>query len=241
VSREGLHDVMAIATGDSIYISSSLLRDPLDSLRHNDYDIQRVRGNIGRAGVALMVPPRSPEIKAFDEDRWRFVNHNDFDGAVRDCFKGTSLHLSFTGWVFPVDISEHGACDNEVYILETLISVHDEGEWVGDLDVLSSMKHTMLRPLVATCPHPTLHATTDSRTSQDMVSISSWDEFLDFPSAAAVVLARGNWLARLAFVATSIQRGYVTVLLGQDGGACWKCAEEERERFRHKQNAVFIV
>ena len=240
ISPEGLQDVMAMAAGDSIYIASSLLCDPFASFGLPNYELRRVRGNIGRAGIGLMIPPRTPEIREFDQNRWRFVNHFDFDGNLRDCFKGTSLHLSFTNYVFPVDTGQYGACDMEVYILETLISVHDEGSWVADLDILSSLKNKLFRPIEVRngCVHS--EVLRGSPTFDDtLVSIDCWDEFLDFPGDAAVIRAHENWVARLAIIATSVQRGYLTLLLGPE--RCWQCAYEERQRFRHQLNVAYIL
>lgn len=246
VSSEGLQNVLALATGDSIYIAASLIRDPAESVPDRCHEIQRIRGSIGRAGIALMVPPERPEIREVDQARWRFVNHHKFDGTIKDCLDGVSLHLSFTGSVFPLDTGDYGSRDNEVYILETLISVHDHGEWVADLDILAALENKLLRPIAGQeetrCSHPELLLLKNrpGRSNGQTVSVDCWDEFLDFPEEPAVVRAHGNWLARLAFASASVQKGYLTLLLGPSA-SCWECADEERNRFRHKKQVTYLI
>lgn len=48
------------------------------------------------------------------------------------------LNLSFAGASMLLDIGFTRSCDKEIYILETLVSVHEGGQWVADLDVLGS-------------------------------------------------------------------------------------------------------
>jgi hypothetical protein len=109
IFSDGLQSVMAMAASDSMYIATSMLGDPIDSLDLAKTSLQRVRGNIGRAGIALMIPPKDPNVRDFDTDRWRFVNHFNFDGEMKDCFQGTSLHISFTEFVLPLDTRDYGA------------------------------------------------------------------------------------------------------------------------------------
>ena len=56
-----LDNVMAMSSGDSIYASVTLLNDPSEN--SHPQDIARIRGNIGRPGIAYLVPPRAPLIK----------------------------------------------------------------------------------------------------------------------------------------------------------------------------------
>lgn len=94
ISGEGLGDVIAMAVDDSLYITSSLLCEPL---KRPSTTIKRIHGNLGRAGIAMMIPPESPKIRASDVENWKIINHYDFDGKQEDCFESISLHLSFTG------------------------------------------------------------------------------------------------------------------------------------------------
>lgn len=235
ISGEGLQDVMAMAVGDSLYIASSLLCDPLE---RPSKIIRRIRGNLGRAGIAMMIPPESPKIRASDVDNWNVINHDDFDGKQENCFAGTSLHLSFTGWTLPINTGRRGARGVEAYFLETLISVHDRGQWVADLNILPIFDDTILRLLNSPghCKHS---EDPDWFPEMGLVSLDSWPEILERPAGISVVRAKGNWLARLAATTLSVTLGHLTIVLGDS--ICWKCSFEERERFRHKGDVIFIM
>lgn len=133
--------VMAIASGNSIYVVSALLQDPSEP----DYSIIRLLGNLDRPGVVMLVPPQAPLIRSVDHSSWRLINHYPFDGELEDSFKDTSLHLSFTEYEVPLKVLV-GAVDAEASMLETLVSVHDRGKvrLVGDFlppfHILSSVK-----------------------------------------------------------------------------------------------------
>lgn len=101
-----LEQVMAISIGDSLYVAAPLLSDPAASLA--PYELRRVIGNIGRAGLALLIPPKNPLVRSPDSGMWSVVNHEMFDGKLEDNFTSTSLHLGFTGYEFPVMDGEHG-------------------------------------------------------------------------------------------------------------------------------------
>ena len=49
---------MAISSGDTLYVSEMLLNDPSQSL--TELGIRCLVGNIGRPGMALLLPPRNP-------------------------------------------------------------------------------------------------------------------------------------------------------------------------------------
>ena len=61
-----------------------------------------------------------------------------FDGHLQNNFRTTSLHLSFTTAESPLGDNFSGMQDDELYLLETLLSVHEGGDWVADLDILNS-------------------------------------------------------------------------------------------------------
>ena len=133
-----LRNVMAMSCGDSLYVARSLTQDPISPSRPGS--LRRVMGNIGRAGVAFLVPPHDPRVKRCNEEEWHLVSHYEFDGNCIDSFESTTLHLSFTEAEFPIDTGFSGGQDVEAFLLETLISVHDRGLWVADLDVLSALQ-----------------------------------------------------------------------------------------------------
>jgi len=99
-----------------------------------------------------------------------------------------------------------GEQDIRVGLLECIISVHDAGKWVADVDILATVGSPILDWI--TSNHDQIsgrHANDKScgkNHSTELVSLENWDEILDMPSAISVVRARGNSLARLA--ATSV-------------------------------------
>jgi hypothetical protein len=140
---DSLRHVMALCFGDSLFVVSALLDDPTEFSTHM---IQRIPGNIGRAGMAMLIPPSSPQVRGIDPTKWSVVNHDSFDGKLEDNFDNTTLHLSFTGYEWPLDASRlSGSKHVEAYFLETLISVFNSGDWVADLDVLGTFTDRNLR------------------------------------------------------------------------------------------------
>lgn len=133
--------------------------------------------------------------------------------------------------------------DTEIYMLETIISVHDKGAWVADIDVLGCLDNSSLfRPVKGQkkgCVHSSMQREQPSEDDSMMVSVDCWDEFLDFPQDTAVIRAHRNWMARLALATISVSQGHLTVVLDSDW--CWKCALEERRRFRHRKDVVYLL
>jgi hypothetical protein len=56
-----LDNVIAISNGDSFDISMPLLCEPATYLEPSH--IRRAIGNIGRSGLAMLIPVKNPEIK----------------------------------------------------------------------------------------------------------------------------------------------------------------------------------
>ena len=215
-----LENAMAMSSGDSIYASVALLRDP--SQESYSHAIERVRGNIGRPGIAYLVPPVAPRIKKVAISEWPNINREDFDGKLKDSFSSTSLHLSFTGAQSRVNLDFSGAQDDDVYMLETLISVHDKGRWVADLDILKTFSSDRLCILPPCGKDHVQHSTTVPR--QQMTSIDNWLELIDAPeSRYAILQAHRNWEARLAAASISVSLGRHTIVLPRD--VCWVCFE----------------
>lgn len=145
-----LTNVMAMSSGDSIFVADQLLRDP-DPLGGSHNPLKRVPGNIGRAGIAFLVPPRDPLVKKFDEKNWQLINHEEFDGKIINSFAGTSLHLRFTKAEFPIDTGFTGAQDVEAFLIEGVVSVHDRGDWIADLDILKALESELLEDGLCHC------------------------------------------------------------------------------------------
>jgi hypothetical protein len=224
-----LEDVMAISVRNTIYVSRTLLCDPYDA--SSEHRIALVVGNVGKAGMVLMVAPQAPRVRKPDLDHWRQIIHAAFDGKSEDSFKATSLHLSFTDFALPLDASKkrRGAIDSDLTFVETLISAHDRGKWVADLDVLAIYKdnaHLLQRyEPEAGCSH-------DKSTEypHQLTSLDNWEEILDVAEDfghgnVGIVRANNNWLARIAAACVSVQLGHKTVVLPSNID-CWHCCCE---------------
>ena len=254
IAPEQLRNVMAISSGDSLFIAAPLLSDPARSLRHSE--IHHVMGNIGRAGIALLAPPMVPRIKSAGIEHWNLVNRDRWQGLPQDCFQDTSLHLWFTGSSLPVDVGYSGAQDTELYILESVISVHGKGEWIADLDVLKALRHssllfrpfkatidtvchslsTLSQPSMSTCDagHPVAY----QQERWSLIALENWMEFLEHPSEDSILLARGNWQARLAATAICIAQGRPVYVLTDH--VCWVCIEIEVAAIRNEMKSAMV-
>ena len=217
-----LCEVIALCSEDSIFVTGMLLSDPASS-RRGTY-IRRLVGNIGHSGMVLMVSPLEPRIRA-DEHNPMLVEHRPYDGRDADSFSGTSLHLSFTTWKMPLDWHNTGEIDQEFFLLESVVSVQDNGRWVADLDVVE---------LETSCPDivEEFCCTEDCRLApgaagKEVVSVDSWAELLDPPPCTGVFRAKRNWVARLAVSSILAQqgKGNSAVILG-DERICWHCLRE---------------
>ncbi|KAG7006607.1 protein transport protein sec72 [Physcia stellaris] len=236
LSSAGLQAVMAMSAGDSLYVATRLLADPASTPA---FKITRIRGNVGRAGIALLIPPDQPRTREIEPDNWNLINHDEFDGTVTDSFQSTSLHMSFTEYVLPIDTGLHGVRDTEIYFLETVISVHDRGRWMGDLKILPVFEDFLFRVIKtdkSTCTHTDK---TGLPEEEELISIDSWYEFLDRPAGPVVFRARGNWMARLAAASMSVVKGHLTLVFGED--LCWRCGDTERGHLGHKKKPIFIL
>ena len=219
---DDLSRVMAMSVGDSIFVAAPVLCDP--ATHSEPEELRRIVGNIGRAGIAFMIPPSSPRTKKLDLESYQVINHDPYDGKLGNSFQSTTLHLGFSGYEFPSDVGVHGGRKREAFFLETLISVHDRGEWVADLDVLAAVASPSLlkaNDLLPICHH----AESDRRAVPEgsLVTIDRWEELLEMPKDAAIVRAHGNWLARLATAGVSVKMGNSTILWLSHG--CWACCE----------------
>ena len=231
-----LKEVMAMSSGNSIFVAAPLLCDPSEV--PGPCEIRRIIGNVGRAGIAMLIPPQDPLVREPKLESWNLINHAEFDGTTEDCFRNTTLHLSFTGYELPISIGSHGRQDTEVFFLESLVSVHDQGQWVADLDVLkhiSTGRHppqldASLVRLAAGCVFA-LHQESVIP-SLGLIALDNWEEFLGKPEVACIVRAHDNWVARLALTVVSRHRGDRTYPMR--GLPCWRCVETEW-RFRPQQ------
>ena len=181
-------------------------------------------GNVGKPGITLLIPPLNPMVKSRDPASWRLTSINEFNGAAEDHFAHTSLHLSFTNYYAPLTLAgQQQGQDHHVFFRESVVSVYHSGEWIGDLDILKSLKSRRLRRM----PHTRCSCSNGTRQSVTSVtSVEGWEDMLDPPSEKFVVRASGNWVARLATASMLIQvtpeKVGIDILPGNIQ-VCWKC------------------
>jgi hypothetical protein len=220
IALDKLRGVMALANGDSIYVASVLLADPATGAKK--IAIQRVFGNLGRSEMSLLIPPSSPRLSEPDPGSWNLINHADFDGRFQNCFASTSLHLTFTDFKISLDVGARGYIDRQVVLLETLVSIDDRGKNLGDLDILSAIESDRFS-VMRKCSHSESQ-TLEPLRKDGLISLDSWDEFLDPPRSIAIFRASGNWQARLAAATAAIQAGKRIVVLPET--PCLKCVDD---------------
>lgn len=219
---ENLDSVFALCSEDSIFVASSFLLDPFE--RSEPHRLRRIVGNISHPGITLLVAPEESKIRK-PTDQYNAVTHASYDWQRENNFTGTTLHLSFTDWQIPLQAEGYRSIDQDVRIVESVISVLDRGKWVADLDILC------IGFDVLTCiawEHDR-HACETHNLEYDYVSIDNWDELLDRPEGVGIFRAHGNWAARLAAVSILSQQGqgHSIAVFGRRN-ICFKCLEEKR-------------
>ncbi|KAI9718267.1 MAG: hypothetical protein M1812_004257 [Candelaria pacifica] len=233
-----LTEVVAISTGNSLYISQRLLCDPCST--PSEYALRRVVGNIGNSCIAFLVTPRNPSIREPDFDKWRLVQHAPFDGNLESHFEGTSLHLSLTGYQLPLHYGLHGGRDQVACFVEATVSAYDQGHWIADLDILGIhyvRDRNGLRRVQQTCVFAapdrsgkgcrcSIGERSDSISLSPMSSVDCWDEYLDPPPNSTVFRAGSNWLARLAATAIGNQMKRNVFVQNPNDHVCWRCSED---------------
>jgi hypothetical protein len=235
ISPELLMNVMAISSGNSIFTLAALLCDPSNKpLKH---EMRHLSGNVGRPGVAMLIPPA--ELRAMKDDfgDWKVINHEPYDGECRDSFGGTTMHLSFSGYEQAIVPSgTHGAQDFGAFYLESIVSVFDRSKWIADLNIMSSLERQSLMRLT----HGTScnHAREIKRPRFAAASIDKWEELLDPPDEIGIVRGFQNSIARLTATCVSIQRYYPTIVLS--GELCWECVFEKLKS-QHIDTSKFIL
>jgi hypothetical protein len=186
-----LESVLALASGNSIYITEALLQDlsvPDRSRIPEFSNIQKIMGNLDQPGLVMLVLPQKPRIREPEFSEWRAVQQFPFTGFSTSAFERTSLHLSFTDFRVPIAI-ESGAIDAEILLLETLISVYEGRQWIADLDVLGNpvashineeYTHGGLHSVPCQLPYESngLGDKLMCEFGSRLKSISNWDELL---------------------------------------------------------------
>jgi hypothetical protein len=228
--------VMAISASNSIFVAACVLSDPEENLPASS--IKRIVGNIGNAGISLLVAPENPRMRTESND-YRAVLHVDYDRQRVDSFRSTSLHLSFTGWKVPLTSGAQGFIDQDIHFLEAIISVRDRGTWVADLDVLQSLNDNLVKSadgMKCTCEPP------NQDLEGEFTSIDNWDELIDPPQSAAIVRAHGNWAARVAaicIIRTKFPSRQLIVVPKHVG--CWSCLGTGQEGVCSSNISSFLI
>ncbi|KAK7981734.1 hypothetical protein PG988_003972 [Apiospora saccharicola] len=211
INLQHLEEVVALCNEDSIFVAGILLSDPChgNPLGSPGPVVRHLVGSIGKAGLVLLT--NNPLL----------VEHKVYDGKSANHFEGVSFHLSFTEWKAALNWENTGEIDQEVFLVESVLSVQQNGQWVGDIDVLNLEKSPpdiFLSDCHEACTEE------ESPDFEEMVSIDCWDEVLDPPPAIGVFRAKKNWIARLAVAAILTQQdlGHALVLVDGDY-LCWKC------------------
>ncbi|KAK2613458.1 hypothetical protein N8I77_000371 [Diaporthe amygdali] len=251
--------VMAISSGNSLFIASSLLSDPhsLPTRRK----ISHVMGNIGHPGTVLLVPPIQPRMTVPGIERWPLMTFRDWDGTGSDSFAESSLHLWFTGSTQEVSIGYSGAQDKELYMIESVVSLHGKGEWVADLDILRALQSPSLIHLQRKSIPPSVkgqvvlregftekrsetgceenHVSQYNHQKLPLTAIETWWELLEKPSKDCVFLAAGNWQARLAAMMICIAQGRKVSIISNP--VCWDCVADAKKTLSQQDNPVVYI
>jgi hypothetical protein len=255
---DSLREAFAMSSGNSIYVAAPLLCDPYEIPRQ--CEVRRVIGNIGRPGITMLVPPAEPKTRTLNNENWTLINHSPFEGKLEDCFQQTTIHLGFTQYDMPLSdgLQGHHIIDRTASLVETLVSVHDRGQWIADLDVLAALGQKRGRDMrlyssACTCreakdvqqaPHKRKYnysyEDVFGNSKVPLVSLDNWEEFLDAPSdGVLVVRAHQNWLARLAFTVMSVSRGRRTLVLPAE--VCWHCCKSALEGSQREDASSSIL
>jgi len=241
-----LGEVFAMSSGNSIYVAGALLCDPYEE--PSTTEVRRVIGNVGRAGISLLIVPPDLNIREAELEHYKQINHMPFEGHPQDSFRPTSVHLSFTEYAMPLVIQneKRHIIDRPANLVETLIQVYDQRAWVADLDIIKAVSHrtgqleqnNSFQRLICHCEESSrprnqsafadlvrrLQGFRDWQSETIMTNIDNWDKMLDPPqSGICVVRAQGNWLARLAISAMCSQLGFHIIVMPQN--PCWTCCE----------------
>lgn len=82
---------MALSSGDSIYVAAWLICDPAERQPANV--VCRLHGNVGNAGLILLIPAADPQTLAQGIVNSKLIDREGFDRTVTNVFTGTTLHL----------------------------------------------------------------------------------------------------------------------------------------------------
>lgn len=122
-----LHSVLALCSEDSIFVAVTFLLNPFE--QPAPHELRRIVGNIRHPGLSLLVAPEGPRIRN-PTNKYNAVTHASYDFKRKNNFRGSPLHSSFTDWRFPLEAGEYRTIDQDVSVVEAVISALDGGRWV---------------------------------------------------------------------------------------------------------------
>jgi hypothetical protein len=247
-----LPHVFALSSGNSSYVAAPITDDLAES---SNSRIRHVVGNVGRPGLTFLIPPTEVKIREAQNEHWMHINHAPFDGNLEDCFEPTTIHLGFTEYTLPLhqNFYAHNIIDWPASLVETLVSVHDSGKWVADLDILKAFDRIQ-RPyrngdlslrLDPKCDCQTNQASTiiniqEVSTGKALIAVDNWDELLEAPPDCDIVVrTRGNRLARLACAATCVVSGRNPFVL--PNSICQECCHKVFRAASEKNSVTAII
>ncbi|KAL4901066.1 hypothetical protein BDW74DRAFT_187916 [Aspergillus multicolor] len=243
VDVDEMDKVMAISSGNSLFIAQRILHDPIPPPTMAECAVAHAIGNVGKPGIALLVAPEQPEVREHDVEKWHVINHNPFDGrSSGGSFEASSLHMSFTGWEGPLRVRGPSAFRGmEAYHLETRISMYDQAEWVADLNILKALDSS---PDVRSCglrEKKCGHDTSIAACGVEFVSIDCWEELLSPADRPMVLRSGSSWMARLTGVSIAFTKGFKCFLLPVHKDFCWTCVVEEAGVRRVADGKILFV
>lgn len=197
-----LSQVMAMSSDNSIFVAASLLTDPHTKVRPQD--IRHIIGNVGYPGLNLMIgPPGCLRISRPKNEVQTLSNTSRHSWTRQDKFGGSSLHLSFTGKRFPLVTTDEDTIDQDIFHLQSVVSLWDNRKHIADLDMLRLEKEGVSR-ISLNCLCAEIQ---QEPNGMEVMTLDSWRDILRPPRRRlAIVRAHQNLCARLAAVALCLQR-----------------------------------
>ena len=230
--------VFALSASNSIYVASVLLEDPATATC--PWAITRIVGNIGAPGISMIVSPDILKVADAPDDP-RAIQHQAYNNRRENSFAGITMHLSMTDWRVPIPTGPFGLIDQDLFLTEAVVSVHDGGKWYADIDVIAAaVEGTPVLKQSCGCKPEEKRL----EPNRNLVCIDTIDELLELPEDDAVFRAKGNWAARLAAVCIWSQKrlpAQLCVLENIDGPLCWKCIEERIPRNSSVARITLVV
>ncbi|KAJ2986287.1 hypothetical protein NUW58_g5100 [Xylaria curta] len=262
ISPNRLGNVVGMSSGNSLFVDASLTCDPAIPPRRTK--IRHVMGNIGKPGIALLVPPIEPTMMTLGIERWNVINFPPWDGQERDCFADSSLHIWFTGSTQEVDIGYSGAQDKELYIVESVVSLYAKAEWIADLDILKTIEspsltyrhiqtvpvkekqvvHRTNQPPRRSTSQPSViceegHMNKYQYKEMPLAAVENWTELMTEKEKNCIFLADKNWQARLAAMMICIAQGRKVCLLSNS--TCWDCVSQAKKNPSYLKDPVVYI